>query len=79
MSQSEVQVAMGQPQMVEGYLRESVWYYRTAVTSFESDAAIDTAAMQRSLRVQDLAERSVRDMDTNFTPLVFDDQQRLVA
>jgi SmpA / OmlA family len=79
MSQNEVREVMGEPQMVEGYPRETVWYYRTAATSFESNTALDTTATQRSLRVQDLSTRSGRDTDTNFTPLVFDDRQRLVA
>jgi len=79
MSQSEVRAAMGEPQMVEGYPRETVWYYRTAATSFESNAALDAIAMQKSLRVQDLPERSGSGIDTNFTPLVFDDQRGLVA
>lgn len=79
MSQNEVRAAMGAPQMVEGYLRETVWYYRTAATRFESNTALDTIAMQRSLKAQDLAESSGRGADSNFTPLVFNDQQRLVA
>jgi SmpA/OmlA family protein len=79
MSQSEVRTAMGEPQMVEGYPRETVWYYRTAATSFESNTALDTIATQRSLKPQDLPDSSGRGIDSNFTPLVFDDQQRLVA
>jgi hypothetical protein len=79
MSQSEIRASMGEPQMVEGYLRETVWYYRTAATSFESNTALDTIATQRSLKVQDLSESSARGMDSNFTPLIFNDQQRLVA
>ena len=79
MSPSEVRAVMGEPQMVEGYPRETVWYYRTAATGLESSTVLDTTATQRSVREQDLSGRSGRGTDANFTPLVFDDRQRLVA
>jgi hypothetical protein len=79
MSQDEVRTVMGEPQMVEGYPRETVWYYRTATGGLESSTVLDTTAAQRDVRRQDLPGRSSRGVDTNFTPLVFDDQRHLVA
>jgi hypothetical protein len=76
MSLDEVRAVMGEPQMIEGYPRETVWYYRTATPGLESSTLLDTTAMQRSVRQQDLPGRGA---DTNFTPLVFNDRQRLVA
>jgi hypothetical protein len=55
MSQSEVRAVLGEPEMVEGYPREVVWYYRTSPTPAPAGSA-----------------------DTDFTPLVFNAQQRLV-
>ncbi|HSF32975.1 MAG TPA: hypothetical protein VLK82_21195 [Candidatus Tectomicrobia bacterium] len=76
MSPEEVRAVMGEPQMIEGYPRETVWYYRTATPGFETSTAFDTTATQRTVRLQDLPGRGA---DSNFTPLVFNDRQRLVA
>jgi hypothetical protein len=76
MSPDEVRAVLGEPQMVEGYPRETVWYYRTATSGLESSTVFDTTAMQRTVRQQDLPGRG---LDTNFTPLIFNDRQRLVA
>jgi hypothetical protein len=76
---SEVRAVMGEPQMVEGYPRETVWYYRTAATGLESSTVFDTTATQRNVREQDYSGGSGRGTDANFTPLVFNDRQRLVA
>jgi hypothetical protein len=32
MSEDEVRALMGEPEMVEGYPRETIWYYRTDLT-----------------------------------------------
>jgi hypothetical protein len=69
MSPDEVQAVMGEPQMVEGYPNETVWYYRTGTTGLVSG----TGGMQG------LPDRPGRGTDINFTPLVFDDRQRLMA
>jgi len=69
MSLNEVREMMGEPQMVDQYPSETIWYYRTRPTGLMSSMAGQ----------QDFPDRSGRDADTNFTPLVFDDRQRLVA
>lgn len=33
MSEDEVRALMGEPEMVEGYPRETIWYYRTDLTA----------------------------------------------
>jgi len=54
MSQEEVRTVMGEPEMVEAYPRETVWFYRTATMGvMEGSQEID------------------------FTPLFFDERQRL--
>ncbi len=55
MSQAEVQVVMGEPEMVEGQPRGAIWFYRTAVGS-----------------------QGPTSPDADFTPLVFDEQKRLL-
>jgi outer membrane protein assembly factor BamE (lipoprotein component of BamABCDE complex) len=69
MSLDEVRALMGEPQMVDQYPSETIWYYRTRPTGMISSTAGQ----------QDFPDRSVRGTDTNFTPLVFDSRQRLVA
>jgi outer membrane protein assembly factor BamE (lipoprotein component of BamABCDE complex) len=69
MSLDEVRAVMGEPQMVDQYPSETIWYYRTRPTGQVSSTAGQ----------QDFPARSGRGTDTNFTPLVFDDRQRLVA
>jgi hypothetical protein len=49
MSPQEVRAIIGEPQMVEGYPRGTVWYYRTAATGLESSTVLDTTATQRKL------------------------------
>ena len=56
MSQSEVQVVMGEPEMVEGQPRRAIWFYRTAVSN-----------------------QAPTGPEADFTPLVFDEQKRLVG
>jgi hypothetical protein len=79
MSQAEVRAVMGEPQMVEGYPRETVWYYRTATSGLESSTAFDTTAAQREVRRQDQTGRSGSGAETNFTPLVFNERRHLIA
>jgi outer membrane protein assembly factor BamE (lipoprotein component of BamABCDE complex) len=69
MSLDEVRAMMGEPQMVDQYPSETIWYYRTRPTGLTSGVAGQ----------QDFPDRPGRGADTNFTPLVFDDRQRLVA
>jgi outer membrane protein assembly factor BamE (lipoprotein component of BamABCDE complex) len=69
MSLDEVRAMMGEPQMVDQYPSETIWYYRTRPTGLMSSTAGQ----------QDFPNRSGRGADTNFTPLVFDDRQHLVA
>jgi outer membrane protein assembly factor BamE (lipoprotein component of BamABCDE complex) len=69
MSLDEVRAMMGEPQMVDQYPSETIWYYRTRPTGL-----VSSTAGQR-----EFPDRSGRGADTNFTPLVFDDRQRLVA
>jgi hypothetical protein len=69
MSYDEVRAVMGEPQMVEGYPNETVWYYRTGTTGLVSG----TGGMQG------LPDRPSRGTDINFTPLVFDERHRLMA
>jgi hypothetical protein len=76
MSPGEVRALMGEPQMIEGYPRETVWYYRTATPGLESSTFLDATAVQWSTRQQNLPGSGA---DTNFTPLVFNDRQRLVT
>jgi hypothetical protein len=79
MSKEEVRAVMGEPQMVEGSTRETVWYYRTATSALESSTVLDTTAVQRDVSRQDHLDRSGRGADTNFTPLVFDERRHLIA
>jgi outer membrane protein assembly factor BamE (lipoprotein component of BamABCDE complex) len=79
MSEAEVGAVMGEPQMVEGYPRETVWYYRTATSGLQSSTVLDTTAAQRDIRRQDLQGRSGWGADTNFTPLIFNDRRQLIA
>jgi Protein of unknown function (DUF3192) len=76
MAPDEVRALMGEPQMIEGYPRETVWYYRTATPGLESSTFLDATAVQWSTRQQNLPGSGA---DTNFTPLVFNDRQRLVT
>jgi outer membrane protein assembly factor BamE (lipoprotein component of BamABCDE complex) len=69
MSLDEVRAMMGEPQMVDQYPSETIWYYRTRPTGLESSMAGQ----------QDFPDRPDRGADANFTPLVFDDRQRLMA
>jgi hypothetical protein len=69
MSPDDVRAVMGEPQMVEQYPHETVWYYRTG-----------TAGVVSSMGgMQGLPERPGGGTDINFTPLVFDARQRLMA
>ena len=78
MSPQEVRAIMGEPQMVEGYSHGTVWYYRTAATSLESSTVFDTTATQRNMRQQEIQGGPDRETDPGFTPLVFDERERLV-
>ena len=69
MSPDEVRAIMGEPQMVDQYPSETIWYYRTGTAGVVNDTA----------GLPDLPARAGRGTDSNFTPLVFDDQQRLIA
>jgi hypothetical protein len=69
MSPDEVRAVMGEPQMVEQYPNETVWYYRTGTAGVVSS----------TVGMQGLPDEPGRGTDTNFTPLVFDDRQRLMA
>jgi hypothetical protein len=69
MSADEVRAVMGEPQMVDQYPAETIWYYRTRPTGLVSSTAGQ----------QDFPDRPGRGGDANFTPLVFDDRQRLTA
>jgi Protein of unknown function (DUF3192) len=69
MSPDEVRAVMGEPQMVEQYPHETVWYYRTGTVGVLSS----TDAMQG------LPGRPGGGTEINFTPLVFDARQRLMA
>ena len=69
MSPDEVRAVMGEPQMVEQYPNETVWYYRTGTAGVVSN----------TVGMQGLQDGAGRGTDSNFTPLVFDDRQRLMA
>ena len=69
MSLDEVRAIMGEPQMVEEYPNETVWYYRTGTTGVVSSTG----------GISELPDRPGRGADIDFTPLVFDDRQRLMA
>jgi hypothetical protein len=69
MSPDEVRAVMGEPQMVEQYPNETVWYYRTGTAGVVSS----------TVGMQGLQDGAGRGTDSNFTPLVFDDRQRLMA
>jgi hypothetical protein len=69
MSPDEVRAVMGEPQMVDQYPSETVWYYRTGTAGEVSATG----------GLPDLSTRAGRGTDINFTPLVFNDQQRLMA
>jgi len=69
MSPDEVRAVMGEPQMVEQYPNETVWYYRTGTAGVVGS----TGGMQG------LPDGPGRGTDIDFTPLVFDDRQRLTA
>jgi hypothetical protein len=68
MTPDEVRAVMGEPQMVDQYPNETVWYYRTRPTGLASTTA-----------GQDFPARSGQGADADFTPLVFDERQRLMA
>jgi outer membrane protein assembly factor BamE (lipoprotein component of BamABCDE complex) len=55
-SQSEVQVIMGEPDMVEEQPTKAIWFYRTTVSS-----------------------QAPTNPEADFTPLIFDEQKRLVS
>jgi hypothetical protein len=69
MSPDEVRAIMGEPQMVEEYPTETIWYYRTGTAGLVSATG----------GLPDVPDRPGRGTDINFTPLVFDDRQRLMA
>jgi SmpA / OmlA family len=69
MSPDEVRAVMGEPQMVEQYPNETVWYYRTGTAGVVSS----TGGMPGP------PERPGTGTDINFTPLIFDGRQRLTA
>jgi hypothetical protein len=69
MSLDEVRAVMGEPQMVEESPNETVWYYRTGTTGLVSSGGA----------MSGIPARPGRDEDIDFTPLVFDDRQRLMA
>jgi hypothetical protein len=69
LSPDEVRAVMGEPQMVEQYPNETVWYYRTGTAGVVSS----------TVGMQGLPDGADRGTDINFTPLVFDDRQRLMA
>jgi hypothetical protein len=69
MSPDEVRAVMGEPQMVEQYPNETVWYYRTGTLGVVTSTGV----------TQGLPDGPGRGTDINFTPLVFDDRQRLAA
>jgi hypothetical protein len=77
MSPQEVRAIMGEPQMVEGYPRGAVWYYRTAATGLESSTVLDTTATQRTMRQQESPGGPDRETDPGFNLLVFDERERL--
>ena len=58
--------------------RGTAWYYRTAATSLESSTVFDTTATQRNMRQQEIQRGPDRETDPGFTPLVFDERERLV-
>ena len=69
MSPDEVRAVMGEPQMVDQYPSDTIWYYRTGTAGVVSATG----------GLPDLPARAGRGADINFTPLVFNDQQRLMA
>jgi SmpA / OmlA family len=69
MSPDEVRAVMGEPQMVEQYPNETVWYYRTGTAGVVSS----------KVGMQGLPDGPGGGIDIDFTPLVFDDRQRLMA
>jgi hypothetical protein len=69
MSPDEVRAVMGEPQMVEEYPDETVWYYRTGTTGLVSSVG----------SMPGLPAGPGRGEDIDFTPLVFDDRHRLTA
>ncbi len=69
MSPDEVRAVMGEPQMVEEYPDETVWYYRTGTTGLVSSGG----------GMSGLPNRPGTGEDIDFTPLVFDDRHRLTA
>jgi SmpA / OmlA family len=69
MSPEEVRAVMGEPQMVEEYPSQAVWYYRTGTVGLVGGSG----------GMQGLPQRPGRGADINFTPLVFDEQRRLMA
>jgi hypothetical protein len=69
MSPDEVRAVMGEPQMVEDYPNETVWYYRTGTTGLVSSGG----------GMSGLPDRPGRGEDIDFTPMIFDDRQRLIA
>jgi hypothetical protein len=69
MSPDEVRAVMGEPQMVEEYPDETVWYYRTGTTGLVSGSG----------GASGLPPRPGRGEDIDFTPLVFDDRHQLTV
>ena len=69
MSPDEVRAVMGEPQMVEQYPNETVWYYRTGTAG----------VVGSTVGMPGLPNGPGRGTDIDFTPLVFDDRQRLTA
>jgi hypothetical protein len=69
MSPDDVRAVMGEPQMVEDYPNETVWYYHTGTTGLVGGSGA----------MSGLPDRPGRGQDIDFTPLVFDDRRRLTA
>jgi hypothetical protein len=58
--------------------RGTAWSYRTAATALESSTVFDTTATQRTIRQQESPGGPDRETEPGFTPLVFDERERLV-
>jgi hypothetical protein len=69
MSPDDVRAVMGEPQMVENYPDETVWYYRTGTAGLVGGSGM----------MSGLPDRPGKGQDLDFTPLVFDTQQRLTV
>ena len=66
---NEVKAVMGEPQMVDQNPSETIWYYRTGTAGVVNPTG----------GVPDQSARAGRGNDVDFTPLVFNEQQRLMA